>query len=74
MTQNYYYGLQTSYTLHSSFAILLYSYYVNDMIKKIEIVLLAVLILLNKTVFGYAQISVPKISIPISKTVCVNPY
>ena len=41
--------------------------------KKLKFCYFIVLILLNKTIFGYAQISVPKIGILISKTASVNP-
>ena len=40
--------------------------------KKLELRLMVVLVLL-KMKFGHAQISVPKIGIPMSKTACINP-
>ena len=51
---------------------LLCSYYVNDIIKKLELHLLVVIILF-KTEFGHAQISVPKIGKPMPKTACFSP-
>ena len=42
------------------------------MIKKLELHLMIVSIL-SKIKFGHAQINVPKISIPMSKTACINP-
>ena len=51
---------------------LLCSYYVIDMIKKLELGLLVVIILF-KIEFGYAQISVSEIGTPMSKTACINP-
>ena len=52
---------------------LLCSYYVIDMIKKLELGLLVVIILF-KIEFGYAQISVSEIGTPMSKTACINPW
>ena len=43
------------------------SHYVADLIKKLELCLMVNLVLL-KIKFGHAQISVPKISILMSKT------
>ena len=42
------------------------------MIKKLELRILVVIILF-KVEFGHAQISVPKIVTPISKTACIKP-
>ena len=62
MIQNYDYEVQTSYTLYLFFIFLsLCLYYVTDLIKKL-------------IKFGHAQISVPKMSIPISKTASVKPW
>ena len=41
--------------------------------KKPELRLM-VLSVLRKIKFGHAQISVPKIGIPMSKTACINPW
>ena len=41
--------------------------------KKLELCLMVVSLLI-KIKFGYAQISVPKISIPMLKTACLNPW
>ena len=49
------------------------SHYIADLVKKLEFCLMVVLVLL-KIKFGHAQISVPKIGIPMLKTVCINPY
>ena len=43
-----------------------------DLIEKLELHLMVVSVLL-KIKFGHAQISVPKIGIPMSKTACINP-
>ena len=51
---------------------LLCSDYVADSIKKLELCLTVVSILL-KIRFGHTQISVPKIGILMSKTACINP-
>ena len=60
-------------TLHLFFIFsLLCSHYVADLIKKLELHLMLVSILL-KIKFGHAQISVPKIGVPISKTACIDP-
>ena len=61
------------YALHSFLILLLLcSHYVADLMKKLELCLMVVSVLL-KIKFGHAQISVPKISIPMSKTTCINP-
>ena len=58
--------LDTILTLHIFFIFsLLYVYYVPNMIKKLELILL-------KIKFGYVQISVPKFGIPILKTTYTN--
>ena len=41
--------------------------------KKLKLCLMVVLVLL-KAKFGHTQISVPKTSIPILKTACINPW
>ena len=41
--------------------------------KKLELRLMVVSVLL-KIKFGHAQISVPKIGIPMSETTCINPW
>ena len=43
-----------------------------DLIKKLELRLMIVSVL-HEIKFGHAQISVPKIGIPMSKTACINP-
>ena len=65
--------VQTNYTLHL-FCIFSFSCsdYVADLIKKLELCLTVVSILL-KIRFGHAQISVPKIGTLMSKTACINP-
>ena len=52
--------------------LLLGSYYVTDMTKKLELCLLVFRILI-KTEFKHIQISVPKIGKPMSKISCINP-
>ena len=54
------------------FFIILCSYYVIDMIKKLELHLLVDRILF-KIELGHIQISVPKIGTPMLKTACINP-
>ena len=49
------------------------SNHVTDMIKNLELRLLVVLILL-KIKFEHAQINMDKTGIPMSKTVCINPF
>ena len=46
--------------------------YVADLIKKLDLCLTLVSGLL-KIRFGHTQISVPKIGMPMSKTICINP-
>ena len=50
---------------------LLWSDYVADLIKKLELCLTVVSVLL-KIRFGHAQISVPKVGIQMLKTACIN--
>ena len=65
-----YQGVQTNYTLHLfSIFSLLCSDYVADLIKKLELYLTVLL----KIRFGHAQLSVPKIGIPMLKTASINP-
>ena len=45
------------------------SHYIADLIKKTAIVIMVV----SRLNFGHAQICVPKIGIPMSKTACINP-
>ena len=52
---------------------LLCSHYVTDLIKKLEMRLMVVSVFL-KIKFRHAQISVPKIGIPMSKSACINPW
>ena len=60
-------------TLHLFFIFsLLFSHYVADLIKKLELHLMVASVVL-KIKFGPAQISVPKIGTPMSKTACINP-
>ena len=67
-------GVQKNYTLHLFFIFsLLYSHYVVDLIKKLELRLMEASVLL-KIKFGHTQISVPKIGIPMRKTACINPW
>ena len=47
--------------------------YITVLIKKLELCSTVVSILL-KISFGHAQISVPKIGVLMSKTVCINPW
>ena len=73
MTQYYHQGVQTNYTLHLFLILLLLcSHYVPDLIKKLELCLMVVSVLL-KIKFGHVQISVPKMSILMSTTACINP-
>ena len=73
MSQNYHQGVQTNYTLHLFYIFsLLCSDYVADLIKKLELCLTVVSVLL-KIIFAHAQITVPKVGIPMSKTACINP-
>ena len=66
--QYYHYRVQTNYTLHQFFIfLLLCSHYVADLIKILELCLMVVPVVL-KTKFRHAQVSLPKISIPMSKT------
>ena len=73
MFQNYDKGIQTNFTLHL-FTIfwLLCSDCIADLIKKLELSLTAVSVLL-KIRFWYVQIVVPEIGIPISKIACIYP-
>ena len=72
MSQSYHEGVQTNYTLHLFYIFsLLCSDYVADLIKKLELCLTVVSVLL-KIRFGHAQISVPKIGIPMLKTACIG--
>ena len=74
MSQYYYYRVQTNYTLHLSYIFSLScSDYVADLIKNLKLCLTVISILLNIR-FGHAQISVPKIGIPMPKTACINPW
>ena len=67
---NCYQGVQANYTLHLfSIFSLLCSDYVADLIKKLELYLTVLL----KIRFGHAQLSVPKIGIPMLKTASINP-
>ena len=67
-----YQGVQTNYTLHLfSIFSLLCSDYVPDLIKKLELCL-TVLSVLLKIWFGHAQISVAKIGIPLLKTAFIK--
>ena len=73
MTQDYDYGNQTSNNCNNFVVFsLLCSYYVNSIIKKLEFHLLVVIILF-KTEFERAQISVPKIGKSVLKRACINP-
>ena len=72
MFQNYDKGIQTNFTLHL-FTIfwLLCSDCIADLIKKLELFLTVVSVLL-KIGFGHTQIIVLQIGILMSKTVCIN--
>ena len=73
MTQFCHQRVQTNYTLNLFFIFsLLCSHYIADLIKKLELRLTIVPVLLEIK-FGHAQISVPKIGIPMLKTACINP-
>ena len=68
MTPDYDYGVQTSFTLHLFFILLLLCSY-----QKHETTFFYYLI--SKEIkFGHTQISVPKIDIPMLKTFCTNPW
>ena len=68
-----YQGVQTNYTLHLfSIFSLLCSNCVVDSIRKLELCLTVVSVLL-KIRFEHAQISAPKIGIPMLKTAFINP-
>ena len=54
------------------FSRLLCSYYIADLIKKLEMCFMVVSVIL-KIEFGHTQISVLKIGIPMSETACINP-
>ena len=71
--ESYHLGVQTNHTL-CLFLIfsLLYSHYVADLIKKLELHIMVVSVLL-KIKFGHAQICIAKIGIPMSKTACISP-
>ena len=71
MSQYYHKGVRKTIHLFYIFS-LLCSDYVADLIKKLELCSTVVSILL-KIRFEHAQISVPKIDIPMSKTACINP-
>ena len=72
MSQYHHQGVQTNYTLHLFYILLLLCpVYVADLIKKLELCLTVVSIFL-KIRFGHAEISVPKIGIPMLKIACIN--
>ena len=74
MMQNNDYEVQTSDTLYLLFFFWsLCLYYVTDLIKKLDYVYWLLLFLV-RIKFGHAQISVTKIGIPMSETVCINPW
>ena len=74
MMQNNDYEVQTSDTLYLLFFFWsLCLYYVTDLIKKLDYVYWLLLFLI-RIKFGHAQISVTKIGIPMSETVCINPW
>ena len=54
------------------FVFSLFSHYVTDLIKTLEMRLMVVSVFL-KIKFRHAQISLPKIGIPMSKSACINP-
>ena len=64
---------ELKHTLHLFFfSSVLCSQYVADFMKRLELCLMVVSVLL-KTKFVSTQISVPKIGKPMSKTACINP-
>ena len=70
MNQYYHIRVQTNHTLRLFFIFsLLNSHYAADLIKKLELRIMVVSVLL-KIKFGHAQICVPKIGI---NTACINP-
>ena len=68
-------SLKSPNKLYITFIILslLWSHYVTDLIKKLELRLMVVSVFL-KIKFRHAQISVPKIGMPMSKIACINPW
>ena len=73
MTQYYHQGFQINYISHLFFIFsLLCSHYVADLIKKLEMNLMVVSVLLEIK-FGHAQLSLPKIGIRMLKAACINP-
>ena len=58
---------------HFSGSTIHYTYYITDMVKKLEVCLLLVLILV-KIKFRQGQISMPKIGTPMSIAVCIDPW
>ena len=72
MTTDYDYGPKQATHYNQFIFLLLCSCYATDMIKKLELLLLVVIILF-KIEFGHTQISVSIISQPMLKTVCMNP-
>ena len=74
MTWYYHWRVETNYTLHLFFIFsVLCSHYVADFMKKLELCLMVISILLLIK-FVPTQISVPKIGIRMSKTACINPW
>ena len=74
MMQNNDYEVQRSDTLYLLFFFWsLCLYYVTDLIKKLDYVYWLLLFLV-RIKFGHAQITVTKIGIPMSETVCINPW
>ena len=55
------------------FVFSIFSHYVTDLIKTLEMRLMVVSVFL-KIKFRHAQISVPKTGIPMSKSACINPW
>ena len=62
---------QTIHYIFFFIFLLLYSHYVADLIKKLELYLMVVSVKVN---IGHAQITVPKISTLMSKTACINTW
>ena len=74
MTQYYHQGFQINYISHLFFIFsLLCSHYVADLIKKLELNLMVVSVLLEIK-FGHAQLSLPKIGIRMLKAACISPW
>ena len=72
-SQYYHYGVLKQIIHYIFFFLLLCLHYVDDLIKKLELRLIVLSVLL-KIKIGHAQINVPKIGKPMSKTAFINPW